>query len=70
MDASDRIRKMQAQAIFTFYKLNVLDPGSCNTTTCESLGTNCVVKYPSYDEKNKVQIGKAACNSCSGACTC
>jgi len=69
MDASDRIRKLQAQAVFTYYKRNVLNPGTCNTTTCASLGTRCVVNYPTYAEKNKVVVGKAACLGCTGA-TC
>ena len=70
MDASDRIRKMQSQAVFTYYKLNVLNPGTCDTATCGSFGTNCVINYPSYSEKNSVVIGKAACNSCTNNCNC
>jgi hypothetical protein len=70
MDASDRIRKLQAQTIFTYYKLNVLNPGTCNTSTCSSLGANCVVNYPSYQEKNNVITGRAVCLACVGACTC
>jgi hypothetical protein len=70
MDASDRIRKLQAQAVFTFYKLNVLNPATCNTTTCGNLGPNCVVTYPNYDEKNKVIVGKGVCLECTGSCSC
>jgi len=70
MDASDRIRKLQAQAVFTYYKLNVLNPAACNTTTCGNLGANCVVNYPNYKEKNNVITGKAVCLSCTGTCSC
>ena len=70
MDASDRIRKLQAQAVFTYYKLNTLNPVTCNTTTCGNLGPNCVVNYPNYKEKNDVIVGKAVCLSCTGTCSC
>lgn len=71
MDASDRIRKMKAQAVFTYYKANVLSPVTCNTTSCvEGLGPNCIVNYPSFEEKLQVSQGKNACNSCSGTCGC
>jgi len=69
MDASDRIRKLQAQAVFTYYKLNVLK-APCNTTTCGNLGVNCVVNYPNYQEKNNVIVGKAECLACAGTCSC
>jgi hypothetical protein len=69
MDASDRIRKIQAKAVFTYYKANVLDPVTC-VTNCEPLGANCIVQYPSYQEKLQVAQGKTACNDCSGTCNC
>jgi len=69
MDASDRIRKLQAKAVFTYYKDNVLDSATCNTTTCAAnLGTNCIVTYPNFQEKLQVTQGKTACIDCSGGC--
>jgi len=69
MDASDRIRKLQAKAVFTYYKDTVLDPGTCNTTNCSAgLGVNCIVQYPDYQQKLQVAQGKNACNDCSGSC--
>jgi hypothetical protein len=71
MDASDRIRKLQAQAVFGYYKANVLTSTTCNTTDCTAgLGANCIVQYPDFQEKLQVAQGKAACNKCAGTCNC
>ncbi len=65
MDASDKIRKVQAQAIFTYYKQNTLSQqATCNYSTCSSI-TNCIVNYPSYAEKDQVNYGRQLCNNCS-----
>jgi hypothetical protein len=72
MDASDRIRKLQAKAVFTYYKTSVLNPAKCNTTGCSAgtagLGVNCIVNYPNFQEKLQMSQGKNACLDCSGGC--
>ena len=71
MDQSDKIRALQAKTIFTYYKRAVLSPqATCNYSTCSSF-TGCVVKYPSYAEKQQVVAGAQICNGCSGtSCGC
>ena len=69
MDASDRIRKVQAKAVFTYYRENVLDPATCNLTNCVTdLSANCLVNYPNFQEKLQVAQGRKACNNCSTSC--
>ena len=71
MDASDQIRKLQNQAIYSYYKQTKLAPqAACNYSTCSSIN-GCVVNYPSYEERQKVLVGQAVCNSCANtSCSC
>lgn len=71
MDSSDILRKLQSATIFAYYKTNTLSKqAACNYSTCSSI-TNCVVNYPSYEERQQVTQGAQACNACSsGGCGC
>jgi hypothetical protein len=65
MDQSDILRKKQAQTIYTYYRQTILSQqANCNYSTCSSI-TNCIVNYPSYEERQQVNIGSQECNSCS-----
>ena len=65
MDSSDILRTKQAKTIFAYYRDTTLKlQRNCNYSTCSSI-TNCVVNYPSYEEKQQVQDGNKACNGCT-----
>ena len=71
MDSSDVLRKIQAQAIFSYYRNTILsNQVACNYSTCSSI-TNCIVNYPSYEERQQVTTGAQVCNKCaSTGCGC
>ena len=71
MDSSDILRTKQAQTIFAYYKTTVLSKqANCNYSTCSSI-TNCVVNYPTYEERQQVAAGAQACNGCANTgCGC
>jgi hypothetical protein len=65
MDSSDAIRKLQAKAIYTYYKTTKLvQQPTCNYSTCSSI-TGCVVQYPNYQERQQAATGSRECNSCA-----
>jgi hypothetical protein len=71
MDSSDILRKAQAKAIYTYYRVAKLSTQpACNYSTCSSI-TGCVVQYPTYEERQAVTYGSQLCNSCaSTGCGC
>ncbi len=71
MDASDAIRKLQAKAVWTDYKVQTLArQPACNYSTCSTLETSCKLNFTSYEIQNLIEIGKKECNSCSTCTTC
>ena len=71
MDSSDILRKKQAQTIYTYYRISTLSKqAACNYSTCSSI-TGCVVRYPTYAERQAVSQGSKVCNSCNNTgCGC
>lgn len=70
MDYSDMIRKMQAQAQWTYLKNNTLATQSnCNFSTCTQISGCAPIKYESYAQKNIISLGKYSCNTCPSAST-
>ena len=71
MDSSDAIRKIQAKAVYSYYRNTVFSKQStCNYSTCSTF-TGCKVNYPDYDTKQKVATGAQACNGCTNlGCGC
>lgn len=78
MDASDILRKTQAKTIYANYKTNGLNNGTtAQRTACSNAQTNCssiavcITTYPSYEFRQYVVTGSAACNNCSNVgCGC
>ena len=70
MDASDRLRKLQTQTIWTYYKTAVLaTQPTCNYSTCgQALQSTCVAKYNTYEERYQVATGRQNCSGCSTYC--
>jgi len=64
------IRKMQAQAQWTYLKTNTLaKQPTCNFSTCSQV-VGCDIKYESYEQKQIITLGKYYCNSCSTTTLC
>jgi len=60
------IRKMQAQAQWTYLKNNTLATQSnCNFSTCTQISGCAPIKYESYAQKNIISLGRYNCNTCS-----
>jgi len=71
MDYSDIIRKMQAQATYTYLKINTLSKQpTCNFSTCSQLVGCSNINYTSYEQKNLVSLGSYYCGSCSTTTIC
>lgn len=64
------IRKMQAQAQWTYLKNNTLATQSnCNFSTCTQLSGCSPIKYESYAQKYIISRGRYNCNTCSVSTT-
>lgn len=64
------IRKMQAQAQWTYLKNNTLATQlNCNFSTCTQISGCAPIKYESYAQKNIISLGKYSCNTCSVSTT-
>ena len=72
MDASDKIRRDQAKAIWVNYKtVTLAAQPTCNYSTCgAALQSTCVVKYTTYESRYQIAQGRRDCATCStGAST-
>ena len=71
MDASDRIRSLQAKTVFAYYQINgKLATNACSPVPVTPGAVGCAQNYPNYQEKLEVVTGTKACAGCSGACSC
>jgi hypothetical protein len=67
MDASDVIKKNKVRAEWINYQQMAQLQVGC-TVGCD-LASSCVIRYPSYDFRNDIREGRAAC-ICPSSITC
>ena len=67
MDASDLIKRNKVKAEWINYQQMAQLQTGC-TVGC-GLASSCIIRYPSYDFRNDIREGRAAC-ACPSSITC
>ena len=67
VDASDRIRRLQATTNFTGWaiKQQTLQPG-VNVSSCTTFYTSTIQKFDTYEYANQIEQGRIYFNTCQG----
>ena len=66
MNASDIIRKIQSQAIYSYSQINLATTQpNCALGNCTSSPSTCILQFNSFADKNLFYTGKYYCSSCT-----
>lgn len=72
MDASDliSIKKAKAQWVYFTAATSTINTGCTNNICSTVLQPPCIVRYPTYEERENIRLGRAECNPQCSTFTC